>query len=107
MEHLINGISYSNQALNQGYERIINMLYSMLGSYENCETENNFEPFIIQGQRTCIQMQGFYNLIGGDAFMTISATIKGMIDCKELNHKKVKSWIFYCIDLVKKMKVAE
>lgn len=104
---MVNGIKYDKQMLDSGRSRIINMLYSILGSYENCETESEFTPYIIQIDRVTTQMTGFFEILGSDAFLTISATLKGMSKEKNITHKKVKSLIFYCIDLVKKVRVVE
>lgn len=80
----------------------INKIFAILGIYEDCEKNNNYEGYYTYLYRTVTEFSGFESIFKMNFFISLISVLAGMIEDKEPNHKKVKSLTFHCISLVKK-----
>ena len=101
----INGIEISNEELNKYYDKLINKIFAILGVYEDCEKESNFDNYTIYIDRVLTELIGGYYLMDSEAFLSLYNILLGIKSSNDNNHKKIKSIVFHCISVVKKMKV--
>lgn len=80
----------------------INKLFAILGIYEDCEKNNNFDGYYTYLSRILTEFSGFDKIFEMNFYISIISILMGMEEDKEPNHKKVKSMVFHCISLVKK-----
>lgn len=102
MEYNINDITITKEDFVKYINTSINKLFALLGIYEDCESNNNFDNYTIYLNRILTEFNGIYYLCGSVPFMSIVGILKGMSEFKELDHKKVKSLVFHCISILKK-----
>ena len=80
----------------------INKLFAILGIYEDCEKNNDFDSYYTYLARTITELSGFDYIFEMNFYISIISILVGMLEDKSPNHKKVKSMTFHCISLVKK-----
>lgn len=80
----------------------INKVYAILGIYEDCELDNNFDNYYKYTKRLVTEFIGAYNLLDIQQFLSLVNIIKGMSESKELNHDDIKYITFHCISILKK-----
>lgn len=105
MDFNINGITISEKEMDEYYDRVINELFKILGIYESCEKDKDFYRYVAYLEKLIPQLSGSYEIFGTTVFITLVSTLNGMLDYESLTHKKIKSLVFHCIDLVSKTKV--
>ena len=105
MIYNINGIEISGEVLNKYLDTLINKLFAILGVYEDCDKIKDFSNYNIYLDRVITELVGGYYVIGESNFISLSNILTGIKYYENINHKKVKSLIFHCISIVKKMKV--
>lgn len=98
-------IKLSKEEINTYLESAINKVFAILGIYEDCMENNNFENYFIYLNRLITEFSGIYYLLDINSFVSLIAIIKGMSKEKSTNHKNVKSLTFHCISILKKAKV--
>ena len=86
------------------YNRLIDILYSILGNFEDCQKINVYTPFLTQCSRVSIQMLGMYKILGITNFLEINSVLVGMWEKKDVTHGQVRTMIFHCINLIEKLK---
>lgn len=107
MIYNVNGIEISSEMLNKYFDTLINKIFAILGVYEDCEEINDFSSYDIYLDRVLTELTGGYYMIGFDNFVSLSNILTGIKYSETINHRKVKSLVFHCISMVKKMKVEE
>ena len=107
MGYNINGIEISGEVLNKYFDTLVNKIFAILGIYEDCEKTQDFINYDTYLDRVIIELSGGYYVIGFNNFISLSNILSGIKHSDSLNHKKVKSLVFHCISIVKKMKVPE
>lgn len=80
----------------------INRVYAILGVYEDCESENNFDNYYRYIKRLITELIGAYKILKIEQFLSLISIISGMQELKNLNHSDVKSMTFHCISILKK-----
>lgn len=101
----INGIEISNEELNKYYDKLINKIFAILGVYEDCEKESDFSNYVVYIDRVLTELVGGYYLMNSEEFLSLYNILLGIKSSDNFNHKKIKSIVFHCISVVKKMKV--
>lgn len=86
-------------------EKMIDKIFAVLGIYEDCETINCFDNYYIYLNRLCTELKGCTYLAEKEELLSVYNTLYGLYKTKNTNHDKVKSIVFHCISVVKKMKV--
>lgn len=107
MIYNVNGIEISGEMLNKYFDTLINKIFAVLGVYEDCEEIKDFSSYDIYLDRVLTELTGGYYIIGFDNFVSLSNILAGIKYSENINHRKVKSLVFHCISIVKKMKVGE
>jgi len=105
MDYNINGVIISEEKLNEYYDRLINEIFKILGIYESCEKTEDFTKYISYLDKVIPQLKGTYDILGNVVFLSLTTTLIGMQDYELLTHKKVRSLVFHCIDMITKTKV--
>ena len=82
----------------------IDKLFACLKIYEDIEvgkaTISQLSTYI---QRLILEFKGFDNLYEPQLFISLISTLNGIEEnISVINHTQMKSYIFYCIDVVKK-----
>lgn len=107
MIYNINGIEISDEILNKYFDALINKIFAILGVYEDCDKIKDFSNYDIYLDRVLTELSGGYYVIGFDNFISLSNILTGIKYSDKINHRKVKSLVFHCISMIKKMKVEE
>lgn len=94
----------NNKELNYK-EKIINKTFKILGIYEDCEMENDLDNFYTYIDRLCLEYLGIYKNTKNDSFFSLYNILSGLHEDKKINHKKVKSVVFHCINVIKSVGV--
>lgn len=81
---------------------VINRIYAILGVYEDCESDNNFDNYYRYTKRLIVEFIGAYKILKIEQFLSLISIITGMSESKNLNHSDVKSITFHCISILKK-----
>lgn len=102
---MIYNIKITNDEKSKYLESAIDKVFAILGIYEDCMEQNNFENYFIYLNRLLTEFNGVYYLLDINSFISLVSIIKGMIETKTTNHKSVKSLTFHCISILKKAKV--
>lgn len=105
MAYKIHGSPVSNEELKEYLSRSINRVFAILGIYEECTRKNDFEDYLIYLNRIITEFDGIYDLLGISDFLSLTGVLKGMENLDRMEHKKVKSLTFYCISVIKKVRV--
>lgn len=92
----------TEENLNSYLESSINKVFAILGIYEDCEKNNNFDGYYAYLTRITTEFFGIYKLFDNNTFFSLVGVLNGMKEDTEPNHKKVKSLTFHCISLIKK-----
>lgn len=104
MSYKTNNIEFSNEILEDYLDKLINKIFAVLAIFEDCEKNNDFENFEVYLDRVIIEVSGGFYIIGSSDFISLLNILSGIKNDKYINHKKIKSLVFHCISLVKKMK---
>ena len=102
MNYKNNKISLSDSERKKYIDFSINRVYAILGIYEDCELDNNFESYYKYTKRLVTEFVGAYNLLDIEQFLSLVNIIRGMSELKELSHSDVKYITFHCISILKK-----
>ena len=106
MVYNINGIEISDEMLDKYFDILINKIFAILGIYEDCEEAEDFSNYNVYLDRVITELTGGYYVIGFENFISLTNILTGIKYSDEINHKKVKSLVFHCISIIKKMKLA-
>lgn len=107
MVYNISGIEVSGKTLNKYLDTLINKVFAILGVYEDCEEINDFYTYDTYLDRVITELTGGYYVIGFNNFVSLVNILTGIKYSEELSHKRVKSLVFHCISIIKKMKVED
>ncbi len=95
-------LDIEHEAFNSYLKSSINKIFAILGIYEDCEKNNNYESYYSYLNRIITEFIGIYKLFNNDTFFSLVGVLNGMKEDVEPTHKKVKSLTFHCISLIKK-----
>lgn len=105
---IIQGIEIPVSLYNEYITDVVNKIFKMLPIYENCELKSgNFEEYESYLDKVITMLIGSEFLFEDRAFLSIASILKGMQIRDDLTHKKVKSSVFHCIDILGKLKQSE
>lgn len=105
MDYKIHDVIISQDDMNAYLEKLINKLYAMLPIYEDCTNDNDYQSFTVYVKRLMVEISGMYSVLGTHKFLTLVNILTGMSESTGLSHDEVKSLTFYCISLIKGIKV--
>ena len=100
-------IDINKEEINIYLEKIVDKVFAILGVFESCNKRNDFNDYYTYLERIALELKGCTYSLERYNFLSLYNTILGMSKVDELNHAKTKSLVFYCISLIKKMKVKE
>lgn len=98
-------IKINNNDYNIYLDKLINKVFAILGIYEDCYRKQLFEDYFIYLDRLCLEIKGCRYSLEKDKFLSLYNTLLGMLNSEIMEHKRVKSLVFHCISVIKKMKV--
>lgn len=90
------------EKINEYFKYSVNRIYAILGMYED---ENDFKNLHCYLRRLIIEFKGIIDLYDGKEFISLINILNGIDNNLEsLNHSEIKSLVFHCISLLKKIK---
>ena len=91
---------------NEYIDNTIDRIFKILPIYENCllMEKSDFSTYLSYLDKLILQINGSKILLSDSAFITLSATLIGLINEEKTTQKKVKSTVFHCIDIISKLK---
>ena len=107
MDYNISNINISGESINIYINQLVNKVYAILPIYEDCEIKNDFDSFHVYLDRLIIEISGNYHNLGNKGFLTLTNVLTGVNNSDNLNHSNIKSLTFYCISILKSLRVVE
>lgn len=100
-----NKISQIEKSVYEAFiEDIIGKTFKILPIWEDCETEKeNFESFNSYLDKLITMLLGSNYIHKEEKIYSVLVMLKGMQQREDLTQRKVKSIVFHCIDLLKKV----
>lgn len=98
-------IELSDVELNSYLDKLINRTFAILGVYEDCSLIDAYENYYTYVERLALELKGCSFSLDKNDFLSLYNVLIGMANSDIMAHKKVKSLVFYCISVIKKMKV--
>lgn len=105
MDCNIGKVKILDSDINKYLDNLVNRIFAVLGIYEECVLDDKFDNYISYLDRVIVEISGVANTFKMNDFIGIVNILVGLQDLNILNHKKVKSLTFHCIDVVKKNKI--
>ena len=91
----------SEEEIDNYFNKIIGKIFACLKIYE--KSTDDYEQLSTYIEHLILEFQGFNDLIEAENFISLVSTLNGINkNLSTINHKEMKSNIFYCIDAVKK-----
>lgn len=100
-------ITLTQSEYNQYLERLINRVFAILGVYEDCCEKNCFDDYFTYLNRLCMELKGCTFSLKKEYVLSLYNLLVGMSCSEAIEHKQVKSTVFHCISVIKKMRVVE
>lgn len=98
-------IEIKKEELNEYLDKLINKTFAILGVYEDCDKKESYNDYFTYLDRLCLELKGCSSSLEMDKFLSLYNVLIGMANSDIMEHKKVKSLVFYCISVIKKMRV--
>lgn len=98
-------VELNKEDLNKYLDRLVNKIFAILGIYEDCDEKKTYDDFFIYLDRLCLEIKGCQYSLEIENFLSLYNVLLGISHSEIIEHKKIKSLVFYCISVVKKMKV--
>lgn len=86
-------------------DKLIDKIFAILGIYEDCVDKGSFDDYFVYLDRLCVELKGCSYTFDVDKFISLYNILIGLMHSQSIEHKQVKSIVFHCISVVKKMKV--
>ena len=92
---------------NSYLNKLINRVFAILGVYEDCYKKQCFDDYFTYLNRLCMELKGCTFSIKKENILSLYNVLVGMSCSDVMEHKQVKSTVFHCISVIKKMRVVE
>lgn len=98
-------VEVKDEDLNVYLDKLINKTFAVLGVYEDCTLIQSYDNYYTYIERLALEIKGCNLSLDKSEFLSLYNVLIGMSNSEIMTHKKVKSLVFYCISVIKKMKV--
>jgi len=103
MDYNFNDIQFSKAEVEEYQKNVVNKIFAVLGIYEDCQSKSDFESYYAYLGRLCTELNGLYQMFGSKVFLSVASVLCGMKEDDAPTHSTVKSLVFHCISVVKKV----
>lgn len=91
-----------SEKINEYFKYSINRVYALLGMYEDNQDFKDIHCYL---RRIIIEFKGLTGLYDEKEIISLINILNGIEDnIEELNHSEMKSLVFHCISILKKMR---
>lgn len=97
-------ISLTTNEYNLYLDKLINRVFAILGVYEDCCKKECFDDYFTYLNRLCMELKGCTLSIKKEYVLSLYNVLVGMSCSDVMEHKQVKSTVFHCISVIKKMR---
>ena len=99
-----NGIEIPVELFNNHLDDLTNKVYKILCICEQCEANQDYDPYFDYTYKTAIILSGNKVLFSDTRFANIAATLLGLYEERIIEHSQVKKMVFECTNTLQKLK---